>query len=112
MSSARGLIHGLLGGRCLKMYLGLCFYSGGVRPTDRTTAIEKVVFFSRFPRGGDKPLGSGHVGERQGRSGGGGREERVCVEALIVVSWGRGRQAGDAARAGLGLDCLGDFGRF
>ena len=39
-----------------KMYLGFCFHSGKMRPTDQEmTAIEKVVCYSQFPRRGAWP---------------------------------------------------------
>lgn len=55
-----------------------CYYSGIVRPTDQeTTAIEKTVCYSQFPRKGGMPHHGGHMGRHWARSGGKGRGENV-----------------------------------
>ena len=66
-----------------------------VRTIDQEmTAIEKLVCYSQFPRGGAPPcLGEGeeNAGKRQEQSGGGRREGKTRARALFVVSAGRNR---------------------
>lgn len=71
---------------CFKMYMGYCFFFLGVaRPAHQETiAIEKIVCYPQFPRGGGHvPLCRAMWGNTRKQ------EEKARADAFTVASEGR-----------------------
>lgn len=76
---------------CLKIYLGFCFYSDGVKlPDQETTTIEKIVCYSHFPRSGGRHTMQDHMGRGRIRSGS-RHEGKTQAKTFIVffIGWNR-----------------------